>query len=453
MGPVRRSWAWYQDRGLPREPGQLSAGGAAASPLREPAGAPGGTVSRRAGRGGRWRPSRALLIVAASILAVAIAGAAVLITVLRPSPVTAAAAVAAVQPDRLAGHMAGLPFAATDVPGGTSAFAPQLSASLTSLTSTSDNSPEASGLVAAVHAKFSGAGDIGVSYYVFDNLGDANSYFSSAPLFSGPYRPAGSFSAAGIGDLTKCGRATAPAQLTAWGCLTLSNYVVSYSWVIESGAVNGAGLESELALDAVRHLRSAAEKTPPASLPQPPGSLTASALFAKLDSAFPAALVPEGLGSLPKVSTILRPALPGLMGSNRRIAIDFQGTGPDYTFSYESIYVFDTAQHAQAWFSTNLEPEDPAGKTDTRTNHVPFPPSGFPSSQQAQCNTYSQPAVLGQPAAGLSVCYVVWGNVVVTGGTRMSATASNREPVAADSNMALTMARAALLRIGQAIAP
>ena len=364
---------------LPREPERGSADGAAASQLQEPAGASAsGTVARHTEHRGRRRPSRTLLVAAASILAVAITTAAILIEVVfRHDSVTAAPAVAAVQPDRLTGSMLGMQFAATDMPSGTSAFAPRLSASLTSLTSSSDNSPEASGLVAAIHAKFSGAGDIGVRYYVFDNLGDANSYFSSAPPFFDKYRSAGSFPAAGIGDSTKCSRATAPAQLTSWGCLTLSNYVVSYSWVIQSGTGNGADLESELALDAVRHLRSVAEVAPRAALPQPPGSLKAGALFAKLDSAFPATLVPEGLGTAPTVRTFLNP-VPGLMGPNRRIEVDFQGSGADYTEGYINFYVFDTAQAAQSWFNPKLEPVDPAGNVDTPTNHVPFPCLAFP---------------------------------------------------------------------------
>ena len=104
---------------------------------------------------------------------------------------TAALAVGAVQPDRLIESLLGRQFAATDVPSGTSASAPQLSASLTSLTNTSDNTAKASGLVATIDTKFAGAGDIGVNYYVFDNLGDANSYFYSSYPFSGTYRSAG----------------------------------------------------------------------------------------------------------------------------------------------------------------------------------------------------------------------------------------------------------------------
>jgi len=372
-------------------------------------------------------------------------------TVSGSRPVTAAPAVAAVQPDRLIESLLGMQFAATDVPGGTSASAPQLSASLTSLTSTSDNTPKASGLVATVDTKFTGVGDIGVNYYVFDNLGDANSYFYSSNPFSGTYRSAGPFAAAGIADSTKCMRATAPTQLTSWGCQTLSANVVSYSWVIESGTGNYADLESDLALDAVRHLQNAAEETPPASLPQPPGSLQAGALLAKLDSAFPAALVPEGL-SAPAVTTRPQSGAPGIISANGDINVGFSGSGgPDYRYAWINFWVFDNAQDAESFF-TGLYPIY-IGKAETATNRLPFSPSGFSTSQPERCNTYSHPEVSGHLAEGTSTCYVQWGDVVVQGATAKEATPSNPEPSAADSNMAVTLAWAALLRAAQAIAP
>ena len=369
-------------------------------------------------------------------------------TVSGSRPVTAALAVGAVQPDRLIESLLGRQFAATDVPSGTSASAPQLSASLTSLTNTSDNTAKASGLVATIDTKFAGAGDIGVNYYVFDNLGDANSYFYSSYPFSGTYRSAGSFPATGIGDEAKCMRATAPAQLTSWGCQTRSANVVSYSWVIESGTGNYVGLESDLAVDAVRHLQNAAEGTPLASLPQPPGSLKAGALYAKLDSAFPAMLVPGGL-SAPVVSASSLGAVPGIVSANGDIRVDFQGSGPDYNYSWIEFFVFDNAQHAQSWLS-QVQPFY-SGKFETPTNGLPFPPSGFSTSQTERCNAYSNAA--GTPAGGTSVCYVQWGDVVVGGNTGAGGKLGNREPGTGDINMALVLTWAALLRVAQAIAP
>ena len=393
----------------------------------------------------RVRNFRALAAGALALLVVA----AILFVVLRPRGlVTATPAVAAVQPDRLTESLLSIQFAATDVPSGISALAPQLSASLTSLTSTSDNTPKASGLVATIDTKFAGVGDIGVNYYVFDNLGDANSYFYSSYPFSGTYRSAGSFPAGGIGDSTKCMRATAPTQLTSRGCLTLSANVVSYSWVIERGTGNYAALESDLALDAVRHLQSAAEETPPASLPQPPGSLKAGALYAKLNSAFPATLVPQGL-SAPAVSASSLGAVPGIVGANGDIRVDFQGSGSDYTSSWIESFVFDNAKDAQSWFSQVKMFF--MGKAETATKRLPFAPSGFSTSQPERCNTYSNAA--GTPAGGTSACYVQWGNVVVEGATGAGGTPGNREPGTGDINMALVLTWAALLHVAQAIAP
>jgi len=377
--------------------------------------------------------------------------AAILFVWLRPgSPVTAAPAVAAVQPERLTESLLGKQLAATDVPGGMTAFTPQLSASLTSLTGTSGNNPKASGLVAAIDTKFSGVGDVALSYYVFDNAGDATSYFDSSDQFPDTYRPVGSFQAAGIADSTKCRRATGPNQLTSWGCLTLSAYVVSYSWVTESGTPNGSDLESELALDAVRHLRNAAEETPPASLPQPPGSLKAGALYAKLNSAFPATLVPRGL-SAPAVSASSLGGARGIVNSaNGDIRVSFQVSGPaDYNSGWIEFWVFDNAQDAESWFNSGLHPTF-LGKADTPTNRLPFLPSGFSTSQPERCNTYSNAA--GTPAGGVSLCYVQWGNVVVDGETGAGGTPGTR-PGTGDINMALVLTWAALLRIGQAIAP
>lgn len=371
--------------------------------------------------------------------------AAILFVWLRPgSPVTAAPAVAAVQPERLIESLLGEQLA-TDMPSGASALAPRLSASLTSLTSTSDSIPKASGLIATINTKFAGAGDIGVNYYVFDNPGDADSYFYSSGPLSGTYRSAGSFPAGGIRDSTKCRRATAPTQLTSWGCLTLSAYVVSYSWVIESGTGNYTDLESDLALDAVRHLQGAAEKTPPAWLPQPPGSLKAGALYANLNSAFPATLVPQGL-SEPAVSVSSPGTAPGIVSANGDIRISFQGSGPDYNSSWIEFFVFDNAQDAQSWFN-GAQPFF-MGKAETVLS---FFPSGFPTSNPVKCDTYSNAA--GTPAGGTSVCYVRSGDVVVDGNTGAGGTPGNREPGTGDINMALALTWAALLRVGQAIAP
>jgi hypothetical protein len=222
--------------------------------------------------------------------------------------------------------------------------------------------------------------------------------------------------------------------------------VVSYSWVIENGTSNGSGLESGMAYDAVRHLQSVADRSA-AALPQPPGKyLTAGALMKQLLSPFPAALVPAGLSSPAVFPTTQNTT--GLE-QHKFIKVSFVGSGPDYTSGSIWFYVFDTAQDAQSYFGARPQPLW-YGVADTPTDEVRVPPSGFSSAQQAQCNTYSAPA-RARPLFGASSCVVQWGNVVVWGVSWDNATSANPKPTAADTNMAITLARAGLLRVGQAV--
>jgi len=278
---------------------------------------------------------------------------------------------------------------------------------------------------------------------VFDNPGDASSWFARVALLSDGYRSTGSFSPAGIGDAVKCTQATASAQGTSWGCETLSAYVVSYSWVVENGTGNGGGLESGMAYDAMRHLRSVVGRSA-ASLPRPPGpSLAAGALFKELLSPFPAALVPAGLSS-PSVV----PESWGYQGrgleEGKVIQVSFLGSGPDFTGVSMWIQVFDTPQDAQSYFGPGLGPVT-GGIVETPTNEIPFPPSGFSSSQQVRCNTYTTPQ---RPPVGDSTCVAQWGDVVVWGNSWGNASPANPKPTAADTNMAITLVRSALLRVG-----
>ena len=157
-------------------------------------------------------------------------------------------AVAAVQPDRLAKSLLDTPFAARDVPDGTSASAPRLSDLTTGVTQR--------GLVTTVYTAFSGpANDIWVNYYVFDNPGDATAYYTaSIPAMRG-YRAAGQLTGAGIGDPTKCQTARSAAQPQwGWGCLMLSSNVVSYSATTSNSDTNNTGARFDLVLarDAIR---------------------------------------------------------------------------------------------------------------------------------------------------------------------------------------------------------
>lgn len=433
----------------------LSASGDSGMPrLAEPAAGRAGALARRT-----RQVSPKTLAVGAAAAAVTVA--LVLLALLLPSPgpkpalVSAAQVVAPIRPDRLTMSLIDTPFATGDLPAGTSASAtPQLSDSLTSLSSTTDNQPEATGLVATVAAAFAGPGAVGARYYVFSDPADASSYFGMANPFPAGYRPTGSFAPSGIGDQANCGHAAGTAGSASWGCLTLSANVVTYSWVTGTGTGNGDNLESALAVGMLRHLRSVAAASPTGPPPQPPGPfLDAGLLFQQLLSVYPTALVPAGLGS--PLTTAVRQApkyMPSGLEQGKFIRVSFSGSGPDFDSSRISFYVFDTVQDAQSWFGTgNITPiYDNGTRLATPTDELPFPTSGFSSSEDARCNTYSEAAVGGFSAEGVSHCSVLWGDIVVSGVTEKAAF-QGPGPSTADSNMAVTLAHSALLRLVQVL--
>jgi Protein kinase domain len=383
------------------------------------------------------RPLRRALALAAAVTVAAIVTVVVLLNTRQPGsgpkppPLSAAAAVAAVQPDRLTEDLLDAPFAASDRPAGTSASASRLSDSMTGIT--------VQGLAATVYTKFSGsAAALWVNYYVFDNRADAARYYTaSAPGISG-YRSTGQLAGAGISDPTKCQtvRATAKPQW-GWACLTLSSNVVSFS-ATESDTASGAGLNLALARDAVRQLHSVATVTARGPFPQPPGSLQPSALLAQIHRPYASALIPAGLNS-PVLSDSTNPGT-GILDHDRVVEY-FPGSGTDYTGAEIILYVFDSAQDAQTFFHEYWVPTE-NGISDVQTGST-FDPSGFTASQLAACNTWTVAAT----HTGISNCYVQWGDVVVKG-----LTSDTRTPDSASLNMALTLVRSGLLSIGPAIA-
>ena len=138
---------------------------------------------------------------------------------------------------------------------------------------------------------------------------------------------------------------------------------------------------------------------------------------------------------------------PGLEGG-RYIQIAFSGSGQYYNKGYITIEVFDNVSDAQSHYADTQISHD-NGITITPTNDVPYAPSGFSSSQQAQCRTDAVSAGAGSGATGYSACQVQWGNVVVFGNTIYDATQADPQPGSADNDMALTLAKSALLFIGQ----
>jgi len=373
------------------------------------------------------------LLIAFAVLAAAIVAAIVILTLTllgrptRPTPaLSAVKAVAAVLPDRLAEALLGSKFAQNEVPNGASQFSTHLT------------DFRAAGLVASTYTSFLGpAASIEVHYYVYDNQGDARSAFVSEDPTPTGYKATGSLTASGIADPSKCatGQATTSSAKWAVACLTLSNRVLSFASVYTNSHVSAAAkrLTTTLARDAIRHLQDVARKTPKAALPPPPGPLTPGGLFNRLDqSSFNPAWLTTTLTS-PTVQTYRNATIPAGLVNGSYILVTLRG--PDHG-DYIHFFVFGSPQEAQSWFNQNLEP---TGSTKTG----PVDSSGF--SQRSYCGTYSRGASQQFPkATGFSVCYVLWGNVVIEGETQ-----SIVNKHVANNNMAVTLARMGVIYLDQ----
>jgi len=371
---------------------------------------------------------------------------------LRPAaPLTAATAVAAVQPDRLIENLLNTPFAGYEVPSGYAVKASALSDELTSLTNANGgNNSEAPGLMATVSVRFSGGGNINIFYLTFDDDYDAGSYFSSTSPAPPDYKYAGPFSHSAIGDSTKCQRTTGQGEVTSWGCLTLSANVITYSSVIQSNSSDGPSTESALAHDAVYHLKAAAITQPRTEMPIPPGDrLNPVGLFTQLQSSFPANLIPIGL-SHPQVTSPPLPSPPPGLEEDHYIDIIFSGSAAHYNTSYININVFDNARDARSHYDKPIFLNS-SGLRITQTYDVLSAPSGFSATQQARCYTYAVSSESGDVSQGLSACFVQWGDVVVSAGTKLNATQADPNPESADNSMAITLALSGLLFVGQTL--
>lgn len=135
----------------------------------------------------------------------------------------------------------------------------------------------------------------------------------------------------------------------------------------------------------------------------------------------------------PTVQTYRNATIPAGLLNGSYIQVTLQG--PDHG-DYIHFFVFGSPQEAQSWFNQNLEP---TGSTKTG----PVDSSGF--SQRSYCGTYSRGAAQQFPkATGFSVCYVLWGNVVIEGETQ-----SIVHKHAANNNMAVTLARMGVIYLDQ----
>ena len=341
-----------------------------------------------------------------------------------PPPPSAANAVAAVHSDRLAEALMDSSFAQNEVPSGTTE------------SSTLLNDFRAAGLVVSTYTIFlSPDASIYIHYYVYDNQDAASSAFGDENPVPIGYKTTGSFIAGGIGDLSKCGTGQAANKWITSSCLTLSNKVVGYA-VVDSNSDSIAAterLDRTLVRDTILHLHDVAGKTEKTALPPPPGHLTPSALFNRLEqSPFSPAWLPLAL-TAPTVQAYRNDSiLPGLIKGSY-VQVNF--VGPDYGDEI-SFFLFSAPQDAQSWFHTNLQ-------VANATKTSPIDSSGF--SQPSQCGTYSRSASKQTPKpVGISACFALWGNVVIEGETQSS---TNKQ--AADNNMAATLTRIGIIYLDQ----
>jgi hypothetical protein len=382
---------------------------------------------------------------AGAVLIAAIAAGILILLPHNPAPkplptVTAATAVLKVpSPELLAkallikGFMAHLPATVSPDP-------PRLSD-----TPTAFNNP---GLVASISEDFNGpATYMNISYYLLRNQGDANRFFFASRDYYGTEYHVMQLTGVGVGDRTQCQSAQqkkAP-RTNSWACLSLSGSVVTLTIVTGESKSAGAALMKAFHRDAIRSLAAVASTASHEPLSVPPGVTatmvkTSSDLSRSLAMPFPSALVPAGLSS-PEVrpygfSNPPRGLLPHQQGDLRVTYGDYPGA--------LFFYIFDDAHHASTWFSKGVVPLNNSGVLDARKGSLSYP-SGFSSSQRAQCGNYYQP---DNPASNVSSCAVLWGNVVIFARTGVPVNKGTW-----DINLALALARSGVLRVAQVIAP
>ncbi len=391
-------------------------------------------IDKPAGQG--RGPRRSLRLVLAGSIALAAAIVVAVVLVFRPGPVrpslpslSAGHAVAAVSSDRLAGTLLESRFDSKEVPSDISASKPELVSFRTH------------GLVDAVYVPLFGpASVLSLNYFVFDNSGDASSFYANGRPLPDGYTATGHFVAAGIGDSKECDtghEAATSTQAQRWesSCETLSAKVVSF--IVVTSLANSTkaddSLSATLTRDAIGHLSRVAGATSPAAVTPPPASLTPLALSDQIySSPLGSDLLPTGVGLVSLQKFALGSSSPtGLVaGSYIRAQLAGQSHRDAVYF-----YVFDSARDAQSFYGTRLQPTGytPSGSIDS---------SGF--SQHATCGTYFERASSSSAAAHMSACAVVWGDVVAY--TEAGPTSS----VTQDADvLAVTLARMAVIDLNR----
>ena len=385
-------------------------------------------------QGDRPRRSRRLVLAGLGVLVAVIA--LVVVLLLRPGPVrtslpsvSAGHAVQKVSSDRMAGLLLESRLSSKEIPSDVSASNPELVSFRTF------------GLVDAVYVPLFGpASVLSLNYFVFDNLGDASSYYANGRPLPDGYTLIGHFVPAGIGDSRKCDTGLEEAtstQATRWesSCETLSAKVVSFIVVtsLTNSTAADKSLSATLTRDAIRHLSRVADAASPAPVTSPPALLTPRNLSAQIySSPLLGDLLPTGITLVSLQKFTLGSSSPGGLVAGTYIRATL--AGKSYRDSVY-FYVFDSARHAQAFYRTRLRP---TGYTSTGS----IDSSGF--SQQASCGTYLESASSGSAATHISGCAVLWGDVVAYS----EAGPSSNVPQDAD-DLAVTLARMAVIELNR----
>ncbi len=344
-----------------------------------------------------------------------------------PGSVSAAQAVAAVSPDRLAGLVLESRFGSKDVPGSMSALNPVLGSVLTA------------GLLDSVLVPFFGpASYLAVRYLVFDGSGVASAFYANTNPLPDGYGFTGSFRATGITDPTRCdtghaeATATADARLDS-SCAALSANVVSFVEVTSgtNSTVTDDNLAMALTQDAIRHLSVVAGAAPKGALPPPPGSVPPRVLSQRILSTPIGNVLPQGLELLSLRAYHVGSGFPPGLVAGSYVDAALKGDGHrDSVF----FYVFETARQAQA-FDTDLAPD--GYHTIGSINS-----SGF--SQQASCRALTDSSPTSPSGYYVSGCAVRWGDVVV-----YSEAGPSQNPTPDANPLAVTLARMAVIELNR----
>ena len=369
------------------------------------------------------RRSRKVFAVGLGALVIVIALVVFLLRPPGPGSVSAAQAVAAVSPDRLAGLVLESRFGSKDVPGSMSALSPALSPVLTA------------GLLDNVLVPVLGpASYLAVRYLVFDSSGAAGAFYANTNPLPEGYGFTGGFRAAGIADPTRCDTGHAEATATAdasldSSCAALSANVVSFVEVTSgtNSTVTDDNLAVALTQDAIRHLSAVAGAAPAGAVPPPPGSVPPRVLSRRILSTPLGNVLPQGLELLSLRAYHVGPGSPPGLVAGSYVDAALKGDGHrDSVF----FYVFDTARQAQA-FDTDLAPD--GYHTIGSINS-----SGF--SQQTSCRALTDSSPTSPSGHYVSGCAVRWGDVVV-----YSEAGPSENPTPDANPLAVTLARMAVI--------